>query len=86
MIQSLRCIRCDTAYPVEEMPEGCPECLAKGKPASVAPQLDLDGESSRVVIVLTANGLTSPQDIVSYLPPLVPVEPTADALLREIRY
>lgn len=43
MIQSLRCIRCGTAYPVTEMPEGCPECLVKGTPASVAPEFDLAG-------------------------------------------
>jgi threonine synthase len=41
MIESLRCIRCNTAYPVTEMPEGCPECLAKGTPASVVPEYDL---------------------------------------------
>lgn len=50
MIQSLRCIRCDTAFPVAEMPEGCPECLAKGTPASVAPEIDLTGLDGKTLL------------------------------------
>jgi threonine synthase len=50
MIESLRCIRCNTVYPVAEMPEGCPECLAKGTPASVAPELDLSALDGKALL------------------------------------
>lgn len=33
----VQCIRCGTAYPAAEMPEGCPACLHQGLPAAVAP-------------------------------------------------
>ena len=72
MIQSLRCIRCGTEYPVTEMPEGCPECLAKGTPASVAPELDLSGVDGTALL---AGWQTQPPGVWRYhelLP--VPVE------------
>lgn len=50
MIETLHCIRCETPYPVAEMPEGCPVCLAIGKPASVAPELNLEGLDGRELL------------------------------------
>ncbi len=40
----------------------------------------LADSNSRIVSVITASGLTSPQDIVGNLPDLVPVEPTIERL------
>lgn len=42
-VVSLECLRCHEAYPVREMPVGCPKCLAEGYPAAVVPNLDLSG-------------------------------------------
>lgn len=47
-VRDLRCIRCGTAYPVAELPAGCPACAEQGRPSSVAPVFDLaalDGEA-----------------------------------------
>lgn len=35
------CIRCDLALDVGDYPEGCPACLSRGEPSSVAPKLRL---------------------------------------------
>jgi threonine synthase len=40
--QSLRCIRCDTSYPVGEMYLGCPRCAQEGKPSNLELRYDPD--------------------------------------------
>ncbi|TCG04155.1 pyridoxal-5'-phosphate-dependent protein subunit beta [Paraburkholderia steynii] len=37
-IRSMQCIRCNASHPVHDYFEGCPCCLARGDPASVAPR------------------------------------------------
>lgn len=45
----------------------------------------LADSNSRVVSVITASGLTSPQDIIDHLPALKPVEPTVESLRNAIQ-
>jgi threonine synthase len=40
--QSLRCIRCDTSYPLGEMYLGCPRCADEGKPSNLELRYDAD--------------------------------------------
>lgn len=39
-LSGFQCIRCGAIHPVADYPEGCPNCLADGHPASVVPVYD----------------------------------------------
>jgi threonine synthase len=70
--QALRCIRCDTHYPLGEMYMGCPKCSAEGKPSNLEVRYD---QGDLRAAALEAHGSSGPDSMWRYLP-LMPV--TAD--------
>lgn len=52
--QALRCIRCETLYPVSEMYGGCPACDAEGKPSNLELRYDVDELKNAAVAVHAA--------------------------------
>lgn len=79
-ISKMRCLKCNIKLPVADYFEGCPDCLAAGTPASVAPIYDYFPKSVQLDNIADWLVYTNPPNLGQGNTPLVALQTLAKQL------